>query len=586
MKMKWTKKIEKKKTEQASFVRRDEINCHSLLKTIGLPKLELDEINKILSTTVEVIADNAEETLLSHIGINFDKEGKEWIEKGLKYVTDNSCPFCGQSLTGIGLIIDYRAFFNDSYKEFKNSITVKMRYLEETVTDTFLLGLLKDVNSNNQNSLFWKKYTQIEIDELDFDQIRSRLTVIRDLLVKNLEKKIGVPLEQIAPPKELLDASRSYAILLSDIEGYNNSTSAANELIKNKKSALLAHDTSSIEKELERLLNAKMRHSPEVASICTDYINAKKAKDVLEKRIKKETDNLKKYTSAFLQNYKDNLNHYLQVFGADFQICNVTDKYYTRTPRLEYCISINGVDVDLGNEKKDEVRACFRNTLSSGDKTTLAFALFVSRLMNDGNIGSKIVVFDDPISSLDDHRKNCTAQIIRDLSKRARQVVILSHNPFFLRTVWESFDKDNVKTLTIQETSDGSCIEEWDMVKETRSEYFKAYDDIHDFVNEIGNANSESIAQKIRILLEGNLKARFPHHLRSCNELGSMISVIRDERQNCDICSDILLNELTDINEYSRKHHHTDIDKPNTLQINKLELKTFAKRTLNLLNTF
>jgi wobble nucleotide-excising tRNase len=43
----------------------------------------------------------------------------------------------------------------------------------------------------------------------------------------------------------------------------------------------------------------------------------------------------------------------------------------------------------------------FRNTLSAGDRNALALAFFFASLERDPQRAQKIVVIDDPISSLD-----------------------------------------------------------------------------------------------------------------------------------------------------------------------------------------
>ena len=55
----------------------------------------------------------------------------------------------------------------------------------------------------------------------------------------------------------------------------------------------------------------------------------------------------------------------------------------------------------------------FRNTLSAGDKSTLALALFLAKLNADPALNETIVVLDDPFTSLDSFRRQFTAIEIR-----------------------------------------------------------------------------------------------------------------------------------------------------------------------------
>lgn len=68
----------------------------------------------------------------------------------------------------------------------------------------------------------------------------------------------------------------------------------------------------------------------------------------------------------------------------------------------------------------------FRTVLSAGDHNTLALAFFFATLDQDPNLANKIVVIDDPVSSLDEHRTLTTVQEIRNLVGRSVQIIILS----------------------------------------------------------------------------------------------------------------------------------------------------------------
>jgi len=70
----------------------------------------------------------------------------------------------------------------------------------------------------------------------------------------------------------------------------------------------------------------------------------------------------------------------------------------------------------------------FRNTLSSGDRNTLALAFFFASLDQDPQLAQKIVVIDDPMTSLDEHRALTTVQEMRRLVPRVSQVIVLSHS--------------------------------------------------------------------------------------------------------------------------------------------------------------
>ncbi len=101
-----------------------------------------------------------------------------------------------------------------------------------------------------------------------------------------------------------------------------------------------------------------------------------------------------------------------------------------------YNVVINNVSVAL----TAEAGPAFRNTLSAGDRNTLALAFFFASLDQDPQLAQKIVVIDDPMTSLDEHRSLTTVQEMRRLVARVRQVIVLSHSKPFLCQLWEGAD--------------------------------------------------------------------------------------------------------------------------------------------------
>ncbi|CNF19379.1 Uncharacterized protein conserved in bacteria [Yersinia nurmii] len=66
-----------------------------------------------------------------------------------------------------------------------------------------------------------------------------------------------------------------------------------------------------------------------------------------------------------------------------------------------------------------------------GDKSALALAFFLSKFKSKIN-KSDIIIFDDPMSSLDSHRRNTTILELSDLMNRGAQVFVFSHDAYFL----------------------------------------------------------------------------------------------------------------------------------------------------------
>ena len=114
-----------------------------------------------------------------------------------------------------------------------------------------------------------------------------------------------------------------------------------------------------------------------------------------------------------------------------------------------YQISINNTPVVLGDGTTPLDRPSFRNTLSAGDKSTLALAFFLAQLMRDPGRASKVVVFDDPFNSQDNFRRECTVARIKRCGDLTAQVILLSHDGPFLKRVWDRIGAAERKALTV-----------------------------------------------------------------------------------------------------------------------------------------
>jgi wobble nucleotide-excising tRNase len=149
--------------------------------------------------------------------------------------------------------------------------------------------------------------------------------------------------------------------------------------------------------------------------------------------------------------------------------------------------------------------------LSDGDKNTLAFALFLAKLDHEAKLDQKIIVFDDPVNSLDRYRKNYTIEQVETISKIAKQVIVLSHDPYFLRELWSKFERLNTATLCIRKTGNSSQIEVWNIEKDTDTDYISNYRQLSEYM-ENGDTDSEnmrSVARCIRPALEGYFRMKF-----------------------------------------------------------------------------
>ncbi|NUU79727.1 AAA family ATPase [Paenibacillus xylanilyticus] len=389
----------------------------------------------------------------------------------------------------------------------------------------------------------------------------------------------------ISAEKELI--IERYLTLLNKLGFYNHEIGRVNSIIEARKAMSEKHRIQDAKTKLSYLMNVKLRYSDEKAVQAEQYTQLL----ISIKALEKEKDDVKKklndYTKEIFSKYEQKINRHLMNCGASFKITDYKSSFIGGKPSSNFVLTINNNVVDLGNERSPLTNPSFKNTLSEGDKSSLAIAFFLAKLESDPDIGKKVLVFDDPISSLDNHRKSYTADQIMRYSALAKQVIVLTHDTFFARALWGKFaDK---KTLMSQlcikrEGLNDSILDTWDIEKETRSDYYQLYHTLADFIEgKVAQTNYRSVAMCIRPILEGNLRVRFPRDFDSNDWLGGFIQKVRTSTEAHLSSIKHQLDDLEDINDYSKKYHHDQNPNADSESINELELSTYVQRTLEAL---
>jgi len=561
-----------------------EIVAKSLLSEIDLPILPFQDIGRMLYKQLEDISSEADAKVKQHISQFMDNKGEIWISQGMPYIKDEHCPFCGQDISKADLVAAYRSYFNQSYADFKGDIAGMSKILNETWTQDIILILQSNIESNKSLSEFWQEYIVPDFPIISFENTKTAWDEVCQLLVEHVERKAASPLERLTPNDKLNNAIKEYENVCKAIENYNKSVKDVNQKIGERKEEIGSADLSLAQDNLQKLQNTKKRFSESIASLCTEYSTQQDNKASLGKKKSKIRNKLQEYTKTLLPKYQIQINGYLENFAADFRIVNSTESFSGGKPSLNYQISINDVAFDLKAQDSSGPTACFKNTLSSGDKSTLAFAFFLARLDQDPNLKNKTIILDDPIASLDGHRRTSTRQQIIHKSGKAKQVVLLSHDLYFLRLVWNEADKSTLKPLCIRRKDQGSELVEWDIERETQGEYFEHYCALVEYLEHGPKGNLREVARCIRPLIETNLRLRFPCQFPQGEWLGSMIGRIRDSVENQPLSPlKPFLNELSEINQYSRQYHHGENPMADTHPIQDPELRTYVERTLKVL---
>jgi wobble nucleotide-excising tRNase len=247
--------------------------------------------------------------------------------------------------------------------------------------------------------------------------------------------------------------------------------------------------------------------------------------------------------------------------------------------------------VKLGTRADLGTGPCFGTTLSEGDKRTLAFAFFMARLETDAAIGEKVVVFDDPVCSLDRSRKYQTVSLLRRLAPQCCQLIVLSHDPYFLRELRDALADlrpapINPGAVMLQRVQNGySAFVACDLDDVCCSPYYRHHRLVSEYVDGVSSADIREVAKAIRPLLEGYYHRRFPQVIPRRKMLGDIIQFADQAVPPAPLANlKPVLPKVKEVNEYARRFHHdANLDADTALVVDG-ELLPFARAALALIH--
>lgn len=579
--------IQECQRQLAAHSKEAELKGKNLLAETSLPSFDKIKFEaNLVGYNLDRVLDKAEELTKEHIKNNLDEEGEKWIEYGVGKITDDTCPFCKQNVANLDIVQAFKSFFSDEYKKALQVINNLQIAFDQKCSFDKLLAFQRTIHSNNELLAFWRQYITLPASvTIKLEDIDEKWNTFTEQVKEIIETKKRSPFESLPLSETAHKKIDDYQNILGTISQYNLYVIDVNKRIEERKNSINQATLQNLNVTSQRLKNTKLRYEADKIKLIEDYTKLQASVDTLSSNKAKIRNELNVYTEAVFQKYEHRINYHLTHCGAGFKITDFKSSFLGGKPSSSFSLTINNVAVQLGSDKTPPKMASFRNTLSEGDKSSLAFAFFLAKLETEQDIDKKIIVFDDPISSLDNHRKRYTADQVIGYAGRARQVIVFTHDIFFARTLWEKYTEKKTALSQMCIKRDGvadSAIETWDVEVETRSDYYQGYFTLAEYL-EGKSDNLRAVAMCIRPLIEGNLRIRFPQDFKSNEWLGDFIKKVREGISGSLIEMKVHLPELESINDYSKRFHHDRDPFSHAEPINETELESFVRRTLELL---
>ena len=371
-----------------------------ILQSLDLPKIA-EELRAIIQKTV------VSKTIAA---LTEDQEISSWVEDGLgihKEHSSDTCLFCTQKLPA-DRIQDLEAHFNAAYNTLVEQIHGK----------NFEVGQKIDALRNVQ-----------KIDESRFyDDLVPAYQQHWQELGASLQKCI----DAMTRMQESLEGKKSamFTALTFDAEVPDGCDASA-----------LTQLNAVIEQHNQRSNNfstaideAKKATKLAVAAACLDEYRLLKADETrLAEKCKKAVESAKTAETAITALEQDIISHKKPAEDINEDLCK-----YLGHKELEF----STVDGEAGYfiTRNGQVA----NALSEGEKTAVALLHFLKSLEDRAfDLKQGIVVVDDPVCSLDDTALFYAFSYIKERTKEAKQLFILTHNFSFFRQVknWLKHEK-------------------------------------------------------------------------------------------------------------------------------------------------
>lgn len=591
-------------------------NANTIIQTLqplsSITKITTDvdftSLIEDLQSTSQTIQNAALETLFSQhcedLSANTLTGSENWLQRGFAYVeskqsrneTNITCPFCKQDIDiNSDILKAYASKFNADF----NALVQRLKAHLLSLQNFNLEAAIQAINNINQTNIAritsWTPHLPNSIQSPVFNIIENEANLRTEFqnLIDSVQQKMENPtVAGATAPATVFQTSGQ--TINANIESYNQTVEIYNTAITTFRSSIKTVATAQL--EVDRLKRIKKRFETPIDTLCNQLTTEKQTLRALETAYTQLSQQQQAAATAFFNNYQAQINHYLgNVFRTHYRIDNivhVAPRGRATQSQIGYKLTIDGNDISFTPNQPFNAKEC----LSEGDKSTIALAFFLSKLDIDPNKQNKILIFDDPLSSLDTNRRAYTIGIIRALFQQLKQVVVLSHNEYFLHEIGKDIGTAQKCTLRITEdfVAKASKIEICDLDELVKIEYFKHIERLEAFRSNPDINLKDSVLGWLRNVLEAHLRFKFYKEIRSMTgqqTFGRLITFLnqfpvtfRDSANRIDIISKLNL-----INGVSWKSHHGDPNpdytalgmNPNTITV--AELDNLIQDTLNLI---
>lgn len=363
------------------------------------PSIELDALIQEVDTLVSrsVVAQTLDE-LTSNARL------AAWVQEGLVLHSgehaSETCRFCLQPLQATRRTV-LEAHFNDAFARFQQdsaSLLERLSTIKQTLgslrlpdTSRFYEALASDASASSQKV----SATCLEV-QTAIEALIARVSAKRDQPFAPAATAISIPSSMGASFRDAV------AEFNATIEKHNKISAQFKSSVDDACKKLEASYVAEAQPEYAQLSDAEKSATAALEAVKKQHADKQAEIEALEREIlehRRAADELTAELRAYLGR----------------------DELRFETKGTGYALTRNGKDVAH---------------LSEGERTAIAFLYFLKSLQDKSfDLKNGIVVIDDPVSSLDDNALFSAFGYMKERTKEAGQLFILTHSFSFFRLV-------------------------------------------------------------------------------------------------------------------------------------------------------
>ena len=395
------------------------------INTINYDRILEIEIESIWKKIIVGKADVEIAKLIQKLNIN------DWVNQGRSYIQeeDETCPFCQKQTISEDFKNQLENWFDEAYLNDTKSVKELKQEYNSLVQN--IINELNGIETNQKNF----KDTKLDIDK--FSAYLKTLTSQNTANNEFLNTKVKEPSRNI----ELLSLKVQLDLISGLITNANAEIKKHNDIVANfnaEKASLIQSIWKFIIEEFRTYIAKFISDKTGLETGLTALQTQLTAKLSEFNTLKVEIQNLSKNVTS-IQPTIDEINRLLRSYGfLNFEIVPTAEQGFYQIQREDGEIA--------------------ETTLSEGEITFITFLYFLQRAKGGETEESvneeRILVIDDPISSLDSNVLFVVSTLIKEIIKTVKsdlgnikQIILLTHNVYFHKEVsYEGLNRKGEKS--------------------------------------------------------------------------------------------------------------------------------------------